>query len=105
MCCKPTAGHGRRAITGASLAVSVACRRLVTEEKISESPIKKLVAAVSVGVIDGVALLDLNYEEDKAATSRSSICVATEDGSLVEAAGLGRGSDVLARSSSLKCCR
>ena len=81
-------GTRTAAITGASLAVSVACGRLVSEEKISESPIKKLVAAVSVGVIDGVALLDLNYEEDKAATVDLNL-VATEDGSLVEVQGAG----------------
>jgi ribonuclease PH len=81
-------GTRTAAITGASLAVSVACGRLVSEGKISESPIKKLVAAVSVGVIDGVALLDLNYEEDKAATVDLNL-VATEDGSLVEVQGAG----------------
>ena len=82
-------GTRTAAITGASLAVSVACRRLVTEEKISESPIRKLVAAVSVGVIDGAALLDLNYEEDKAATVDLNL-VATEDGSLVKVGWGGR---------------
>jgi ribonuclease PH len=81
-------GTRTAAITGASLAVSVACGRLASEGKISESPIKKLVAAVSVGVIDGVALLDLNYEEDKAATVDLNL-VATEDGSLVEVQGAG----------------
>ena len=81
-------GTRTAAITGASLAVSVACGRLVSEGKISESPIKKLVAAVSVGMIDGVALLDLNYEEDKAATVDLNL-VATEDGSLVEVQGAG----------------
>ncbi len=45
-------GTRTAAITGASVAVSLACQRLVEEKKIAESPIKKLVAAVSVGVID-----------------------------------------------------
>jgi ribonuclease PH len=81
-------GTRTAAITGASVAVSVACRRLIAEEKIAESPIKKLVAAVSVGVIDGVALLDLNYEEDKVATVDLNL-VATEDGALVEVQGAG----------------
>jgi ribonuclease PH len=81
-------GTRTAAITGASLAVSVACGRLVSEGKISESPIKKLVGAVSVGVIDGVVLLDLNYEEDKAAAVDLNL-VATEDGSLVEVQGAG----------------
>ena len=81
-------GTRTAAITGASVALSLACRRLVEEEKIAESPIKKLVAAVSVGVIDEVALLDLDYEEDKAATVDLNL-VATEDGALVEVQGAG----------------
>ncbi|HXA08734.1 MAG TPA: ribonuclease PH [Chthoniobacterales bacterium] len=81
-------GTRTAAITGGSLAVSLACRRLVEEKKIPESPIKKLVAAVSAGVIGDVALLDLDYEEDKAATVDLNL-VATEDGALVEVQGAG----------------
>ncbi len=81
-------GTRTAAITGASVALSLACQRLVEEKKINELPIRKLVAAVSVGVIDGVALLDLNYEEDKAATVDLNL-VATEDGALVEVQGAG----------------
>jgi len=81
-------GTRTAAITGASLAVSLACRRLLEEGKIPESPIKKLVAAVSVGVIDDFAMLDLDYEEDKAATVDLNL-VATEDGALVEVQGAG----------------
>ncbi len=81
-------GTRTAAITGASLAVSVACRRLVEEKKVAELPIKKLVAAVSVGVIEGVPVLDLNYEEDKAVTVDLNL-VATEDGALVEIQGAG----------------
>ena len=61
-------GTRTAAITGASLAVTLACRRLVEEKKLYEIPIRQLVSAVSVGVQEGVALLDLNYEEDKAVT-------------------------------------
>ena len=81
-------GTRTAAITGASLAVSIACQRLVEEKKLAELPIKKLVAAVSVGVIDGVALLDLDYEEDKGAIVDLNL-VATEDGALVEVQGAG----------------
>ncbi len=76
------------AITGASLAVTLACRRLVEEKKLAELPIKKLVAAVSVGVVDGVAVLDLNYEEDKEVSVDLNL-VATEDGAFVEVQGAG----------------
>jgi ribonuclease PH len=76
------------AITGASLAVAVACRRLVEDKKIDSSPIRKLVAAVSSGVLGGVSVLDLNYEEDKAVTVDFNL-VATEDGEFVEMQGSG----------------
>lgn len=81
-------GTRTAAITGASLAVTLACRRLVDEKKLAELPIKTLVAAISVGVIDGVPVLDLNYEEDKAVTVDLNL-VATEEGALVEVQGAG----------------
>jgi len=58
-------GTRTAAITGASLAVAIACRRLVEEKKLTEPAIRKLVGAVSLGVLDGVPIVDLNYEEDK----------------------------------------
>src|SRR5438132_2959580 len=50
-------GTRTAAITGASLAVAVACRRLAEEKKINSSPIRKLVAAVSAGVLNEEAIL------------------------------------------------
>jgi ribonuclease PH len=76
------------AITGASLAVAIACRRLVEEKKLPETPIRKLVGAVSTGVLEGVSIVDLNYEEDKLVTVDFNL-VATEDGELVELQGSG----------------
>jgi ribonuclease PH len=81
-------GTRTAAITGASLAVAIACRKLVEDKKIAASPIRKLVAAVSAGVIDGAAIVDLNYEEDKAVTVDFNL-VATEDGDFVEVQGSG----------------
>jgi ribonuclease PH len=81
-------GTRTAAITGASLAVAVACRRLTDEKKIDAPPIRKLVAAVSAGVLGGVSVLDLNYEEDKAVTVDFNL-VATEDGEFVEMQGSG----------------
>ena len=63
-------GTRTAAITGASLAVAVACRKLADEKKLAVPPIRKLVAAVSAGVLDGNAVLDLDYEEDKAVSGR-----------------------------------
>ena len=81
-------GTRTAAITGASLAVAIACRKLTEEKKIDAPPIRKLVAAVSAGMLGGVAVLDLNYEEDKAVTVDFNL-VATEDGELVEMQGSG----------------
>lgn len=81
-------GTRTAAITGASLAVAVACRKLVTDKKVAVSPIRKLVAAVSAGILDGNAIVDLNYEEDKAVTVDFNL-VATEDGEFVEVQGSG----------------
>src|SRR3954470_12439021 len=46
-------GTRTAAITGSSLAVAIACRKLTEEKKITLSPIRKLVAAVSVGILNG----------------------------------------------------
>ncbi|MDP9100160.1 MAG: ribonuclease PH [Verrucomicrobiota bacterium] len=81
-------GTRTAAITGASLAVAVACRKLIDERKIDSSPVRKLVAAVSAGVLGGMTVVDLNYEEDKAVTVDFNL-VATEDGEFVEMQGSG----------------
>jgi ribonuclease PH len=84
-------GTRTAAITGASLAVALACRRLAREKKLSEPPVRKLVAAVSAGILDGTAIVDLDYEEDKAVTVDFNL-VATEDDDLVELQGSGEES-------------
>src|SRR5438046_4229760 len=81
-------GTRTAAITGASLAVTIACKKLLEEKRIASSPMRKLLAAVSAGVVAGRALIDLNYEEDKAATVDLNL-VATEDGEFVEVQGSG----------------
>src|ERR1700674_947880 len=81
-------GTRTAAITGASLGGALACRQLAHEKKIAAPPIRKLVAAVSAGVLNGTAIVDLNYEEDKGVTVDFSL-VATEDGEFVELQGSG----------------
>jgi ribonuclease PH len=81
-------GTRTAAITGASLAVAVACRKLAKDKKVDAPPIRKLVAAVSAGILDGEAIVDLNYEEDKGVTVDFNL-VATEDGEFVEVQGSG----------------
>ena len=84
-------GTRTAAITGSSLAVAIACRRLAREKKVDAPPVKKLVAAVSVGILNGQAIVDLNYQEDKAVTVDFNM-VATEDGEFVEVQGAGEES-------------
>lgn len=58
-------GTRTAAITGASIAMALACEYLVQKQELLTSPIKQLVAAVSVGIVASQALLDLDYREDK----------------------------------------
>ena len=61
------AGTRCAAITGGYVALALACRRLQSEKRIKRDPLRAAVAAVSVGVVRGVPLLDLDYAEDAAA--------------------------------------
>src|SRR6187549_228547 len=54
-------------ISGAFVALALACRRLVKQGVVKTSPILSEVAAVSVGVVDGETILDLAYAEDSTA--------------------------------------
>ena len=60
-------GTRTAAITGAYVALSLAVQKLVAEKKLAADPLVNQVAAVSVGVVGGQALLDLCYPEDAAA--------------------------------------
>src|SRR5207248_48502 len=76
-------GTRTAAITGASLALAIACRKLVREKKIDASPAWKLIAAISARVLEGQVILDPNYEEDKLYAVDFNP-VATEDAEYVE---------------------
>ncbi len=71
------------AITGAYVALSLACARLQTAGKLQRSPVSGSVAAVSCGIIDSTALLDLDYREDSTAEVDANV-VMTGEGGLVE---------------------
>lgn len=83
-------GTRTAAITGAYVAFAIACRRLLAEKKIKKSPIVSEVAAVSVGIVDDVALLDLKYDEDSRAEVDMNI-VCTGDGRFIEVQGTAEG--------------
>lgn len=81
-------GTRTAAITGACIAVTDAFDWLVRTGRASESPVKRRVAAVSVGVIDGEPRLDLDYEEDVRADVDMNVVMSSE-GRFVEVQGTG----------------
>ena len=73
-------------ITGACVALAMALTRLVRDGKIPRWPLRETVAAVSVGICAGQAVLDLAYEEDSEADVDCNV-VATASGAFVEIQG------------------
>ena len=84
-------GTRTASITGACVAVAIACNRLLSAGKIKDFPLKQLVAAVSSGVYQATPILDLNYPEDKDASVDFNV-VMTESGKFVEVQGSGEES-------------
>jgi ribonuclease PH len=83
-------GTRTASITGAYVACALACQKLQRAGKISRSPFKGEVAAVSVGIVDGTPLLDLKYDEDsRAAVDMNVVC--TGDGRFIEVQGTAEG--------------
>ena len=80
-----TADGGTRcaSITGAYVALDLACRRLVAEQKLERSPLTGSVAAVSAGIVDGEPMLDLAYVEDSVAEVDMNVVIAGK-GELIE---------------------
>ncbi len=76
-------GTRTAAITGAAVALALALNALVKSGALKQSPMKQLVAATSVGIVEGTPLLDLCYEEDSQAEVDMNV-VMTADGGLVE---------------------
>jgi ribonuclease PH len=70
-------------ITGGFVALDLACRALTENGLLERTPLTGTVAAVSCGIVDGTALLDLDYAEDSAAEVDANV-VMTGDGGLVE---------------------
>jgi len=81
-------GTRTAAVTGAWVAANLALGQLLLQGDIQTWPVRDQVAAVSVGIVDGIPLLDLEYVEDQAAAVDMNV-VATAGGSLVEIQGTG----------------
>lgn len=81
-------GTRTAAITGACVAVHDAFAWMVSTGRIIASPVKRRVAAISVGVVDGEVRLDLDYEEDVRAAVDMNVVMSSE-GRFVEVQGTG----------------
>ena len=79
-------GTRTAAITGAYVAFALACNRLLSAGKIQKNIITDEVAAISVGILENVPLLDLKYDEDSRAEVDMNI-VCTGDGRFIEVQG------------------
>jgi len=83
-------GTRTAAITGAFVAAQDAVNWLIAQGKISQSPIREAVAAISVGIVQGTPLLDLEYVEDSACDTDMNV-VMTGAGHYVEVQGTAEG--------------
>jgi ribonuclease PH len=81
-------GTRTAAITGAAVAITDAFAWMVKSERVKQSPLKRRVAAVSVGIVDGVPVLDLEYSEDVRAGVDANVVMSSE-GAFVEVQGTG----------------
>ena len=81
-------GTRTAAITGAWVALRIACEKLLLAGAITQSPLAGQVAAISCGIYQGQAVLDLDYEEDSAAEIDANF-ILTADGQLVEIQATG----------------
>jgi len=83
-------GTRTAAITGAFVAAHDAVSWLIQQDKLKASPIREFVAAVSVGIVEGTPLLDLEYTEDFACDTDMNV-VMTGAGGFVEVQGTAEG--------------
>jgi len=77
-------------ITGACVALHDALSGLVAAGKLAENPMRDFVAAVSVGIVAGAPVLDLNYDEDSSCDTDMNV-VTTGSGGIVEVQGTAEG--------------
>ena len=83
-------GTRTAAITGAFVAAQDAVTKLLAQGKLTESPIRDHVAAISVGIVQGMPLLDLEYTEDSACDTDMNV-VMTGAGHFIEVQGTAEG--------------
>ena len=76
-------GTRTASITGGFVALGLAVKKLLTQGVITENPIKKYLAAISAGIVNGEPMIDLCYTEDSSAEADMNY-VGTEDGEIAE---------------------
>ncbi len=89
-CLQADGGTRTASITGGFVAMSLALQRLVDEGTLPEKPLTDTIAAISAGIVDNRAVLDLPYEEDSRAEVDMNF-VVTGQGNLVEVQGTAEG--------------
>ncbi len=83
-------GTRTASITGACVALADAVNSMVSQGKLNESPLERMVSAVSVGIYSGQPVLDLDYLEDSSADTDMNVVMA-DDGGIIEIQGTAEG--------------
>ena len=83
-------GTRTASVTGGFVALALACRGLLEQGLVKAMPIRHYVAGISAGIVDNVAMLDLQYSEDSRAMVDLN-CVMNEQGGIIELQGTGEG--------------
>ena len=85
-------GTRTASITGGCVAMMDAINHMIANKMVSTNPAKQLIASVSVGIFNGHAVLDLDYDEDSNAETDMNV-VMTESGGFIEVQGTGEDGD------------
>ncbi|MBQ0721791.1 MAG: ribonuclease PH, partial [Gammaproteobacteria bacterium] len=83
-------GTRTAAITGSFIALSIAVEQLLADKKIKKNPLHGQIAAVSVGIFNGIPVLDLDYPEDSEAETDMNV-IMNEAGAFIEVQGTAEG--------------
>jgi len=83
-------GTRTASITGAYIALHDAVQHLLDTQQLAQSPLQNQVAAISVGIVNGIPVLDMNYEEDARCDTDMNV-VMTSQGKLIEIQGTAEG--------------
>jgi ribonuclease PH len=83
-------GTRTTSVSGAYVALSMAVERLLAKKKLSENPLHGQIAGISVGIYDGLPVLDLDYAEDSSAETDMNV-IMNEAGAFIEVQGTAEG--------------